>query len=210
MTSVRGDHEDTGREWALRSASAVFDQLLEAVDGLPPRAEGSDDGPREPVPPPGARSRRADPSLTELRAAVARSMDLYSDLLQQVLALYAESIQGLLDQRAARSGSTDGPIELDAHAGSTARARLWVHNATAESLRAVRLRLTDLSAHDGSRLADVAAFEPAEVDVPAGGSAASWLEVLVPDGVTPAAYHGYVLAAGLPDAAVGVRLVVAP
>lgn len=205
MTSVRGHDREGERDPDVASVAAVFDRLVEAVDGPGP-SSGPGAGPA------GARRdpRPGDVRLEELRAAVMRSVDLYSDLLQQVLGLYAEAVQGRLEQDGVGSSQPGAPVELAGRCGGRARARLWIHNATPAPLPATRLRLTDLCAHDGSRLVDCAAFDPPTLQVPAGGSAASWLEVLLPLEVGPGTYHGSVLATGLPEARVPVRLAVAP
>ena len=74
---------------------------------------------------------------------------------------------------------------------------------------AVALRLTDLAAHDGATVAGAhGTFSPASLDVAAGGSGSATLQIAVPQGAPAGAYHGLVLASGLPAASVPVLLVV--
>jgi hypothetical protein len=65
-----------------------------------------------------------------------------------------------------------------------------------------------LTAHDGRVVPGTAAsFEPATARIAPGASVAARLALPL-DGVAPGLYRGYVLAGGLPDAALPVRLLV--
>src|SRR3954451_7980761 len=111
MTFVRGEEEDEAEgEWAARSAASAFEQLIEAVDGPEPHGTGVG-GAGGRLGPDGG-SGPGDPSLDEIRAAVMRSVDLYSDLLQRVLALYADAVQGWLDRSGTGVHRADTTVEL--------------------------------------------------------------------------------------------------
>jgi hypothetical protein len=88
---------------------------------------------------------------------------------------------------------------------------VWLHNLTGDPVAGIRLRLTRLTAHDGTEVdGSAATFEPAEIVVPAQASAHTRLQLLVPAGTATGVYHGHVLAAGLLDTALPARLVVPP
>jgi hypothetical protein len=87
---------------------------------------------------------------------------------------------------------------------------VWIHNSTTAAVGDVALRMTDLTAHDGARIAaSAAAFAPASLHVGPAASRSSSLSVRVPGSAAPGTYVGHVLATGLPGTSLDVRLVVA-
>lgn len=208
MTSVTGGDQRDERQRAVTSASAVFDLLIDAVDGPGTRDQRQGRGGAAAPAGPGRESRPGDAGLDGFRSAVMQSVDLYSELLQRVLGLYVDAVQGRLERATVPPAAVNVPVQLVGQPGTSSRARLWVHNATPDALAGIRLLLTDLFAHDGSRLVGCAGFDPAVLQVPPGGSAACWLEIAIPDDTGGGTYHGYALATGLPEASVPVRLVV--
>jgi hypothetical protein len=151
-----------------------------------------------------------DPGFAQLRASVARALDLYADLVRRSFEGYADLVeQGLATRGVRLGGAGGGPAELtvEGRTGGRAAATVWLHNGTDRPAEAV-LRLTGLSAHDGPVVPGAAAcFEPALARVAPGASAPARLAVDL-EGVAPGVYRGHVLAAGLPDAALPLRLVV--
>jgi hypothetical protein len=141
---------------------------------------------------------------------MARALDLYSDLVRRSFEGYADLVEQSLRVRGVRlHGADDGQAELIVQgvAGAQAAGTVWLHNTTDRRVSAV-LRLTGLTAHDG-RVAPgkAASFEPATVRIAPGASVAARLALPL-DGVAPGLYRGHVLAEGLPDAALPVRLLV--
>ena len=191
----------------LTAAREVFDRLvaeLDAVDGRAPRLDGRLAG-----------ENGGDPDgavIPQLRAAVARTIDVYADLFRRTLEVYADVVEGVVRAGApdASPGERDGAaVALTGAAGARAVAVVWIHNTTAAPVD-VALHMTDLTAHDGERVASAAArFEPGHLQVGAGASRSASLTVDVPGSSAPGVYVGHVLAAGLPDACLAVRLVVA-
>jgi hypothetical protein len=194
----------------IATAMEVFDRLIEEVDGFDGRRlrdldlGGPDRG--------AAAAGPAD--LPQLRAAVARTIDVYADLFRHTLELYADVVESVL-----RSNGTGAPaadaggaeVALAGSPGAEAVTVVWIHNASAEAVDAVALRMTDLTAHDGARiLASAARFAPSRLDVGPASSGSSSLSVLVPESAAPGTYVGHVLATGLPGTRLGVCLVVAP
>jgi hypothetical protein len=150
--------------------------------------------------------------MSQMRAVVARAIDLYADLFRETFALYADTVELALRGGGATllgAGAAGAPVALTAGPGREAIAPVWVHNSTETALTGVALRVTDLAAHDGATVAGTSAtFSPAVIDVPAGASSSATLAVAVPDAAASGAYHGHVLATGLPAASVPVRLIV--
>lgn len=151
-----------------------------------------------------------EPGFAQVRTSVARALDLYADLVRRSFEGYADLIeQSLRTQGVRLGGADDGSAELtvQAPAGGWADGTVWLHNTTDQPALAV-LHLTSLTAHDGRVVPGTAAsFEPEAVRVAAGASASARLALPL-DAVPPGLYRGHVLAAGLPDAALPVRLVV--
>lgn len=141
------------------------------------------------------------------RAGVAAAIGLFSDVLQRILDGYAE-----LAERAGSNGSAGSagePITMHARPGETAVATVWIHNMAPRPVPGIALRLTALTAADGTDLAaGSAAFEPAEVTVGAAASAHAVLTLPIPGDVTSGSYHGLVLGNGEIEAALPVRLLV--
>ena len=84
---------------------------------------------------------------------------------------------------------------------------VWMHNTTARRASAIP-HLTDLASHDGRMVpASVGRFQPAALTIDPSASTSGTVEVVLGD-VVPGVYRGYVLARGLPDVALPVRLLV--
>lgn len=176
-----------------RGAAAAAEVLDRLLDEFPPDVAPEVSG--------GDRAR-----VVELRAAMGRALDLYADLVQQTVERYAEVAQTLI---APRPSAGPTVVALAGHAGGVATGTLWLHNTTRVPTGDVPLRLTALTAHDGGVVDGARAiFAPGAVDVGAGSSASVVLALPLAGGCAAGVYHGHVLAAGLPDAALGVRLVV--
>jgi hypothetical protein len=200
----RGDLSALQRR-GVATATEVFERLIEELDGVErrPKADAgfkdSDDGGPADVP--------------ALRAAVARTIDVYADLFRRTLELYAdvvESIARSTGPAAPEPDRTGAQVALAASPGTEAIATVWMHNATVAPVEDIALRMTDLTAHDGARIpGSAASFAPARVDVGAAASRSSSLSVHVPHSASDGTYVGHVLATGLPGTSLTVSLVVA-
>jgi hypothetical protein len=183
----------------MDAAAQVIEGFIAMLGAQPP-----------PAGPAAGEANGLEPGFAQLRTSVARALDLYSDLVRRSFEGYADLVEQGLRARGVRlHGAEDGQAELavQATAGTRATTTLWLHNTTDRPAAAV-LHLTGLTAHDGRVVPPAAArFEPAAVQVAAGTSVAARLALAL-DGVAPGLYRGHVLAAGLPDAALPVRLVV--
>jgi hypothetical protein len=192
----------------IATAMEVFDRLIEEVDGFDGRRVPRDmdvDGPDRD----GTAAGPTD--LPQLRAAVARTIDVYADLFRHTLELYADVVESVVRSNGAGAPDAGGAeIALTGSPGTRAVAVVWIHNASTAPVDAAALRMTDLTAHDGARIAGSAAtFEPGSLDVGPASSGSSSLSVLVPRSAAPGTYVGHVLATGLPETRLAVCLVVA-
>jgi len=209
MSDGDGHRDDLSDvQWrGITAARDVFDRLvaeLDGFDGRPPRTGPELGGPD------GNGAGPAD--LPQLRATVARTIDVYADLFRRTLEVYADVVESVL-----RTGGPAAPapdaggaeVGLAAAAGAEAVAAVWIHNTTEAPVDVV-LRITDLTAHDGAVVeASWAAFAPPRLHVGAGASRSSELTVRVPRSAAPATYVGHVLSTGMPETRLAVCLVVA-
>ena len=149
-----------------------------------------------------------EPGLTQLRVTVARALDLYADLVRRSFEGYADLMDQMLRSRGVELGSVDGGLlTLQGAAGARAMGTVWMHNTTARRASAIP-HLTDLASHDGRMVpASVGRFQPAALTIDPSASTSATVEVVLGD-VVPGVYRGYVLARGLPDVALPVRLLV--
>jgi|SRR5882757_4486701 len=162
--------------------------------------------------PPGPSNGR-EPSFTQLRVNVARALDLYTELVRRSFESYADLMEQSLRVTGVRLQATDdGPAELlTLHRtadGTRVAGTVWIHNTTDQPASA-QLRLTELTAHDGTVVPSGAGrFEPAAVTAAPGASVSARLEIVL-DGIAPGIYQGHVMACGLPEAALPLRLHIA-
>jgi hypothetical protein len=149
-----------------------------------------------------------EPGLAQLRVTVARALDLYADLIRRSFEGYADLMDQMLRSRGVEFGSVDGgQLTLQGAAGARAIGTVWMHNTAAQRASAVP-RLTDLASHDGHVVpASAGRFQPVTLTIEPSASTSATVEVVLGD-VAPGVYRGYVLARGLPDVALPVRLLV--
>ena len=159
---------------------------------------------------PTAGSRRTGTNQTWLSSgsSSARALDLYSDLVRRSFEGYADLIDQTLRSRGVQLDSGPGGLlTLQGAAGIRATATVWMHNTTARQASA-EPRLTDLASHDGRIVpASAGRFQPAMLTIGPGASTSATVEVALGH-AAPGVYHGHVLARGLPDVALPVRLLV--
>jgi hypothetical protein len=109
------------------------------------------------------------------------------------------------------NGEAHGSLSLEAAAPGVARGEVWLHNTGAGDLGAIRLRCSDLLAHDGSLITSARIeFDPELAEMPRRSSRGIGVKILVGQDVQPARYSGTLLAEGYPDLAMPVALTVSP
>jgi hypothetical protein len=184
----------------MDAAAQVIEGFLTVLDSQQPPPAGVADG----------AATGQEPGFAQLRSSVARALDLYTDLVRRSFEGYADLVEQSLRARGVRLHGADagqGELAVQAASGARAAGTVWLHNTTDHPASAV-LRLTTLTAHDGLTVPGTAgSFEPAEARIAPGASVTARLAVSL-EGVVPGMYRGHVLAEGLPDAALPLRLLV--
>jgi hypothetical protein len=98
------------------------------------------------------------------------------------------------------NAEANGKLDLAATSPGAAKAEVWLHNRGANDLGQVKLRCSDLLAHDGSVVGSGAVtFDPAAAVMPGRSSRGSEVKIEVPQGVQPGVYRGTLLAEGHPN-----------
>jgi hypothetical protein len=96
--------------------------------------------------------------------------------------------------------SASGHLSLDATDSGAVSTEVWLHNGGPEDLGKVRLRCSELLAHDGALIpAEMVHFEPDIVPMVARSSRGVTMEVDVPRGTPAGCYRGILLAGGHPS-----------
>ena len=107
--------------------------------------------------------------------------------------------------------TSSGAVALVASEPGAVSTEVWLHNRGAEDLGKVRLRCSDLLAHDGALIESaLVRFEPDTVPMVARCSRGVTIQVDVPDDIGPGHYRGTLLADGYPDIWLPVVLSVQP
>jgi len=194
-----------GAPWtATDAADFTFNRIVtDGATGNP--APGKPSGTR-PDPPPGGSAEGI-----HLRAAIARAIDgyagLFTDLLQGLATDLADELAGRIEESTGHRPPE--PVVLVGEPGHRTGAFVWIHNPSRGFVPELRLRLTDLWHADGSRLrAESGGIEPSLLAGSAAARRSAWVDLDVPERVVRGSYHGHVLADGLPDVAVALKLIV--
>jgi hypothetical protein len=107
--------------------------------------------------------------------------------------------------------NASGQIALEASEAGAVSTEVWLHNGGAVDLGKVRLRCSDLLAHDGTVVpAQMVRFEPDIVPMPARCSRGVTVEVDVADDLSPGCYRGTLLADGHPEVWLPIVLAIKP
>jgi hypothetical protein len=107
--------------------------------------------------------------------------------------------------------ASSGAISLVAGEPGAVSTEVWLHNRGADDLGKVRLRCSDLLAHDGALIESaLVRFEPDTVPMVARCSRGVTVEIDVPDDIAAGNYRGMLLADGYPDIWLPVVLCVLP
>ena len=198
MRNATGPPGEGEQRWTARDAADfAFDRLLEEIE---PRSSpvGADSGPDP----------EASTEQFKVRAAIARAVDGFARLFNTILLFLAADVSGVVFDRSTGRRPPE-PVVLVGRPGARTGAVVWIHNVSGAFVPELTLRLTDLWHANGSRLtADHGDIEPPILDGSTDRRRTAWVGIAVPPGAVRGTYHGYVLADGLPDAAVRLKLVV--
>jgi hypothetical protein len=185
----------------LEAAAAVVDRILAmgrpgaTFPGITWEGEG-------PAPTTDTRERRVE--LRRARADAERVLDAYGDWARQLL----DAVFGLAEGDAPPEALVLGPVA----AGATVDADLWLHAPPGRLTGPARLWSTALTAHDGATIAASAfTFAPSLLEPGSNGNGSAArpttrVTVAVPANTAPGAYHGHVLANGLPEVVLPVQV----
>lgn len=180
-------------ELGRQSARAPFPLHLpaEPVDGL--GEDGTDP------------ARDRERAARRLRADAERLLELWGESMRVLLDVAADAAETSVD---GRNGAADQLLLGPVPSGIAAVGRAWLHILDGPPGSPARLTATAFTAHDGAAIeAQAASFEPPLVDSFALRSSQEILiTVEVPKGMAPGVYHGHILATGLAEVGLAVRI----
>ncbi len=193
----------------FRAATEIVNRFVRMADTN--SVADQTDSKQVPAPDPAADLRGGD------RATPPPDVDQVLQLWRRLAAQTLESLRGApraqggvatLDVEHSTSG---GAVSLVASESGAVSTEVWLHNAGADDLGKVRLRCSDLLAHDGAVIgSEMVRFEPDAVPMVARCSRGVTIQVDVPEDVGPGHYRGTLLADGYPDIWLPVLLSVLP
>ncbi|HEX6687446.1 MAG TPA: hypothetical protein VF085_02140 [Solirubrobacterales bacterium] len=195
----------------LETAAAVVERMLE-LSRQSARGQFPFPLPAEPVD--GSNGDGADATgdpgreVRRLRADAERLLELLGESVRVLFDLAADAAEAGVD---GQNGIADELLLGPAAPGTPAVGRVWLHVLDGPPGAPARLNATAFTAHDGAAIeARAASFEPPLLDTFALRSSQEVLiAVQVPEAATPGVYHGHILAAGLPEVGLPVRIEVA-
>lgn len=151
------------------------------------------------------------------QATAPPDVDQVLQLWQRLATQAVESLRGSAQPRDEvatvdiQHATSSGVVSLVASEPGAASTEVWLHNRGADDLGKVRLRCSDLLAHDGALIESaMVRFEPDTVPMVARCSRGVTVEVDVPDGLAAGNYRGTLLADGHPDIWLPIVLSVLP
>ncbi len=144
-------------------------------------------------------------------------VDRVLQLWQRLASQAVESLRGAAQPRVEvasvdiQHATSSGAVSLVASEPGAVSTEVWLHNLGADDLGKVRLRCSDLLAHDGTLIESaLVRFEPDTVPMVARCSRGVTVEIDVPDDTAAGNYRGTMLADGYPDIWLPVVLRVLP
>jgi hypothetical protein len=144
-------------------------------------------------------------------------VDRVLQVWQRLATQAVESLRGAAQPRGEvasvdiQHATSSGAVSLVASEPGAVSTEVWLHNRGADDLGKVRLRCSDLLAHDGALIESaLVRFEPDTVPMVARCSRGVTVEIDVPDDTAAGNYRGTMLADGYPDIWLPVVLSVLP
>jgi hypothetical protein len=148
--------------------------------------------------------------VRRLRADGERLLEWWGEWMRVLLDAAMDGAEaGVAERGAAAAPAGDHPLRLGpVKAGHPACGRAWVHILDGPPGPPARLSATAFTAHDGATIeARAARFEPPMLDsFDLRSSHELVVTVAVPVDSPPGAYYGHILATGLPEVSLAVRL----
>jgi hypothetical protein len=196
----------------FRAATEVVDRLIRAADRGSATETPSADGDKADGY--GAERGEAEGARRSGQPDVDRMMASWQNMVGQLAQSLRDSVAPPASGPTAATfdlvaAQASGQISLEAAGPGTAATELWLHNGGPTDLGKVRLRCSDLLAHDGGLIGAAAVrFEPDTVPMPARSSRGVTVEIDIAEEVAPGQYRGTLLADGHADVWLPVALVV--
>jgi hypothetical protein len=151
--------------------------------------------------------------VRRLRADGERLLELWGEWMRVLLDAVTDGAEaGVVGRDGGAAHAADQLLRLGpVKPGDQVSARAWLHVLDGPPGPPGRLCATAFTAHDGAAIrAEAASFEPPLLDsFDLRSSRELVVTVAVPEGTPPGAYHGHILAVGLPEISLAVRLEVA-
>jgi hypothetical protein len=143
--------------------------------------------------------------VRRLRTDAERLLELWGESMQVLLDVAADAAETSLD---GRDGNPDHLVLGPVRPGVRALGRAWLHLLDGPPGSPARLTATAFTAHDGAVIeARAASFEPPLLDTfDLRSSQEILVTVEVPESTSPGLYHGHILATGLPEVSLVVRI----
>jgi hypothetical protein len=189
----------------FRAASALVDRFVRFASATTNGTEQSS---------PQAPQSNADHAVDAPSADIDRFFRSWLSLSDQFLRGYLQGADETPTQAVALDLTNDhaqGSVNLETTAPGCARGEVWLHNTGAGDLGEIRLRCSDLMAHDGSKIpSEAIVFEPDTVPMPGRSSRGVGVRIELPQEVPAARYSGTLLAEGHPGLTLPVVLTVTP
>ena len=144
--------------------------------------------------------------MRRLRGDAERMLELWGEWMRLLLDAAADSAEVALGPPS--RGGADRLSLGPAKPGGSVSGRTWLHVLDGPPTAPARLTATALTAADGSTIDPGAiAFEPAVLGTfDLRSSQEIVVTVDLPEGIAPGPYHGHILATGLPELSLPVRI----
>ncbi len=183
----------------------------DALNGADADHDVDDSAGADPVTGPDKEAHRAR-EVRRLRADGERLLELWGEWMRVLLDAAVDGAEAGVAERDTGVHADDQPLRLGpVKPGHPESGRAWVHILDGPPGPPARLGATAFTAHDGATVeARAASFEPPTLDsFNLRSSHEVVVTVAVPEGTRPGAYYGYILATGMPEVSLPVRLEVA-
>jgi hypothetical protein len=190
--------------WPVNGAQ-VFSPWATGAAGSVPADEVEPDAPT------GGEAEERTRAARRFRADAERIAELYADFTRMLIDGAASLAEQAVGAPPAADGRGSGPEVLilgPASAGATTTASAWLHVLDGPPAPPAPVHATDLVAHDGGRVPSAALrCVPDHLDTTtARRTAEVRVTVTVPADTPPGSYHGHLLASGLPEVVLPLRL----
>jgi hypothetical protein len=190
----------------FRAASELVDRFVRIAS---PNGNGTDYSKKPPVKPNNEDGNGENTDGAIIEPLLRSWLSVTDQFLRGSRQLADGTSEGGLPTLDLEKAQAQGALDVTCRTPGVARGEVWIHNRGLGNLGDVRLRCSELLAHDGHVISSAAIeFEPETVPMPGRSSRGISIKVLVDHEVPPAKYCGTLLAEGFPDLAIPVTVTV--